>query len=466
MRRFDQSSQGPTHPRRHVTVGLAFGAMALVVGLVIGTNGGIAAAGSEGLSRGATVLSNPMIGHPYRHGAVPLRAPSAPSSAPNKPEQRVNAPRGTTAGPALRDAVSFGGGSVVTQSPKVFLVFWGSGWGSQSTGIGGYANYSGDPNGLAPNLQAFFAGLGTNSESWSAIVTQYCQGVPVGTKTCPLAPLTNHVAYPSSTVLGGVWEDTSTALATATGAQIAQEAANAAVHFSNPPGAQYVIVSPTGTDPDQWLSPRNGYCAYHDNTGDPFLSGVTGPDVPYTNMPYVPDVGAQCSSFFNPGILDGADETVSHEYAEVLTDPFPSSGWTDRRGSEIADKCENLIGGQPGASTYVPLATGTFAVQGIWANDLGKKGGCENAHSPILTVNPGKQKGVDGTPVSFHISAADVRGGTLAYAASGLPAGLAINSASGLISGTPTAHGRSETTVVVADGVASTTVAFIWMTKR
>ncbi|HVA02389.1 MAG TPA: Ig domain-containing protein [Acidimicrobiales bacterium] len=353
----------------------------------------------------------------------------------------------------------------MTGSPKVFLVFWGSGWGSQSTGPGGYENYSGDPDGLAPNLQAFFAGLGTNDESWSAILTQYCQGVPFGTKTCPLAPSTSHVAYPSATVLGGVWEDTSTATAAATGEQIAQEAANAAVHFSNPVGAQYVIVSPTGTDPDQWLSPRNGYCAYHDSTGDPFF-GLTGPNVPYTNMPYVPDVGSQCSSFFHPGLLDGADETISHEYAETLTDPFPSSGWSDRRGSEIADKCENLIGGQPGASTFVPLATGTFAVQGIWANDLGKRGGCENAHPPILTVNPGKQKSVERTPVSLLIGASDVRGRTLAYRATDLPAGLAINPATGLISGTPSAHGRSETTIVVSDTSASTTVVFPWVIRH
>ena len=212
-------------------------------------------------------------------------------------------------------------------------------------------------------------------------------------------------------MLAGVWEDTSSALVAATGAQIAQEAANTAVHFSNPPGAQYVIVSPTRTDPDQWLSPRNGYCAYHDNTGDPAF-GVTGPNVPYTNMPYVPDVGDQCSSFVHPGILDGANETISHEYAEVLTDPFPSSGSTDRRGSEVADKCENLTGGQPGGSRYVTFSTGTFAMQGVWANDLGKKGGCENAHAPILTVNPGKQKSVDGAPVGLQISASDVRGRT------------------------------------------------------
>ena len=461
MRRLDRGSQARGQVGRSVLPRLICGWVALAV--VIGTIGGVATAASGGLPRGTWNLSNPTAGHPYRHGAVPLRESSPSSSAPTKGGQRVNSPRGTTQGPVLRDAVSFDGGSVVTGSPKVYLVFWGARWGSQSTGAGGYDVYSGDPDALAPNLQALFAGLGTNNEQWSAIVTQYCQGVPFGTKTCPVAPSTNHVAYPSATVLAGVWEDTSSSLAAATGAQIAQEAANAAVHFSNPPGAQYVIVSPTGTDPDQWLDPRNGYCAYHSNTGD---FGVTGPNLPYTNMPYVPDVGTQCSSFFNPGILDGADETISHEYAEVLTDPFPTSGWTDRRGSEVADKCENLIGGGPGGTRYVSFATGTFAMQGIWANDVGKTGGCESAHGPILTVNPGKQRGVEGTPVGLQISASDVRGRTLAYAASGLPAGLTINASSGLISGVPSRHGRTETTVVVADSSASTTVAFVWTVRR
>jgi Putative Ig domain len=368
-------------------------------------------------------------------------------------------------GPALKGVVSFGGGSVVTGSPHVYLVFWGSQWGSQSTGVGGFEVYSGDQDDLAPNLQAFFDGLGTNNESWSTIMTQYCQGVPAGTKTCPLTPSANHVAYPSATVLSGVWEDTSSSFTAATGAQIAQEAANAAVHFSNPPGAQYVIVSPKGTDPDQWLSPRYGYCAYHDNTGD-FLGEVTGPNVPYTNMPYVPDVGAECSSFVDPGVLDGADETISHEYAETLSDPFPSSGWTDRQGNEIADKCENLIGGQPGGSTYLTLATGTFAVQGIWANDLGKRGGCENAHAPILTTDPGKLKDAVDVPVSLQIDAFDTRGRALSYTATDLPAGLSINTLSGIISGTPVARGRSATTVLVSDGSASTTIGFVWTIRR
>ena len=100
-------------------------------------------------------------------------------------------------------------------------------------------------------------------------------------------------------------------------------------------------------------------------------------------------------------------------------------------------------------------------MQGIWANDLGKQGGCENAHSSILAVNPGRQRSVDGTPVSLQIGASDVRGRTLAYRATGLPAGLAINPATGLISGTPSAHGRSDRQSWWRDLLRRSAVAFI-----
>jgi serine protease len=445
--------------------GLALSAVALVAGLATGTSAGVASAGPKPTARTQSVLSDPTAGHAYRHGAVPLRVPASRFSAANgggTPSTSVRRTSRAVAGSPLR----YGGGSVVSVSPKVYLVFWGSQWGAQSVNGGGYDVYSGDPDGMAPYLQAFFKGLGTDNEQWSAVMTQYCQGVAFGANACPVSPLSSHVAYPSAQVLGGVWEDTSSGLTAATGTQIAQEAANAAVHFSNPAGAQYVIVSPTGTDPDQWLSPVNGYCAYHDHTQDGFPGGVSGPDVPYTNLPYVPDVGTDCTSFNNPAVLDGAGETVSHEYAETLTDPFPSSGWTDRTANENADKCENLIGDSPGGSTHVTLGTGTFAVQGTWANDFGKKGGCENAHVPILTIVPGKQRATQGTPVSLQISASDVRGQSLTYAASGLPGGLAINATTGLISGTPVKHGRATCSVVMSDASASTTISFVWTVRR
>jgi serine protease len=448
-------------------------AAGLVVGVLIASSTAPAGAGPPGPG----TVSDPVAGHPYRHGAVPIHGQrvGAGSHAGVKPTSVGG--KAATPGRATKGPVRSGGGSVLTGPPSVYLVFWGDNWGSAST-FGGNDVFSGDPDGLAPNLQDFFRGLGTNNEAWSAIVTQYCQGVSSGATTCSTSPPSAHVAYPSGTVLavGGVWNDASVHWATgprgnsntpgATGTQIAQEAANAAIHFGNPAGAQYVIVSPNGANPDGWLDPISGYCAYHDDSQDPFLGGVSGPDVPYTNLPYVPEVGPACSSMPAPGLLDGADETASHEYAEMLTDPFPSSGWVDRTGLEVADKCQNLVGGTPGGATDLTLSTGTFVVQGLWANDLGKRGGCENAHSFVLTVDPGKQASPRGVPVSLAIVASDVRGLPLTFSATGLPAGLTVDPTSGLISGVPTGRGRTPTTVVASDGSSSSSVSFRWTVGR
>ncbi|HTT87310.1 MAG TPA: Ig domain-containing protein [Acidimicrobiales bacterium] len=430
----------------------------------------------------SSVLSQPTAGHAYRHGALPLRdsdagRAAAPLLVPASSADTTE-PAPHNLGVSIRGEATSGGGPVVTGTPHVYLVFWGSQWGTETT-TGGYDHFSGDPDGLAPDLEAFFAGLGTDNELWSAIATQYCDGVRDRTKTCPLSPTADHVGYPTPvpSILPRVWEDTSYTptvgtfpgqeVAGASAVQIAREAAKAAAHLGDTSQqAQFFIVSPHFADPDGWLDPTDGYCAYHDDTGV-FRGEVTGPRVEYTNFPYVPDAGTEaCSSTGKAGLLDGVTETASHEYVETQTDPYPASGWTDARGEEVADKCEYLSPGQPGAATYLTLATGTFDVQGIWANDSGKKGGCETAHAPIYVTAPSKQKSVVGSPVSLAVSAFDVRGSTPTYGATRLPAGLAINHTTGVITGTPVGHAHTRVTVTASETLGSTSAAFTWVVTR
>ncbi len=82
----------------------------------------------------------------------------------------------------------------------------------------------------------------------------------------------------------------------------------------------------------------------------------------------------------------------------------------------------------------------------------------------VTVTNPGSQSSTVGTPVSLQIQAADSSSGqTLTYGATGLPAGLSINSASGLISGTPTTAATSNVTVTAKDTTgASGSAAFTW----
>jgi subtilase family serine protease len=82
----------------------------------------------------------------------------------------------------------------------------------------------------------------------------------------------------------------------------------------------------------------------------------------------------------------------------------------------------------------------------------------------VTVTNPGNQTGTVGTAVSLQISATDSASGqTLSYSATGLPAGLSINSSTGLISGTPTTAGTSDVTVTAEDTTgASGSASFTW----
>ncbi|HEX4727471.1 MAG TPA: hypothetical protein VH298_06715, partial [Jatrophihabitans sp.] len=108
---------------------------------------------------------------------------------------------------------------VVSPNPKVYLVFWGSQW-------------STDPSGVAPALQNFFSDLYGSADNWGTILTQYCEGVPSGTSNCGSSG--THISHPSASILGGAWFDNAAAAPTnATQAQLAAEAVAAASHFGN-----------------------------------------------------------------------------------------------------------------------------------------------------------------------------------------------------------------------------------------
>jgi len=134
---------------------------------------------------------------------------------------------------------------------------------------------------------------------------------------------------------------------------------------------QYDVLSAPGTDPDNYL--LQGFCAWHDYATSSF--GYLA----FTNMPYVMDAGASCGQGFvnSPGTLDGYSIVNGHEYAETVTDMFPSAGWLTSSGSEVGDVCAWLSSGT-GAAADVNLSTGSFAMQSTWSNDTGV---CEIAHA-------------------------------------------------------------------------------------
>ncbi|HEX9065305.1 MAG TPA: putative Ig domain-containing protein [Streptosporangiaceae bacterium] len=411
--------------------------------------------------------------HPYRHGVVPTR-----SRLSKMRSWAIAHPHAISA--ASANTLQYGGGvdgiGVTNGHEKVYLVFYGSQWGTQGTNSAGNITLSNDSSGEAPYLEALMKGLGTGNELWSGVMTQYCDGVATGATSCP-ASNTQHVGYPTGGAFAGVWADTGAASPqTASGAQLAQVAISAAAHFGNTTAAsnrtaQYVIASPSGTNPDNWLT--QGFCAWHDYNGDAGLSGgpVTSPygDIAFTNLPYITNQGASCGQDFvnSNGTLDGVSIVEGHEYAETVTDQNPAGGWTTSGGSENGDVCAWNAGGGA-VSQNVSLTTGTFAMQPTWGNDLSQ---CEISHAivtnsgnTVTVTNPGSQSGTVGTATSLQIHATDsATGQTLTYSATGLPAGLSINSSTGLISGTPTTAATSAVTVTAKDTTgAAGSASFTW----
>jgi hypothetical protein len=372
---------------------------------------------------------------------------------------------------------------VTTGPPKVYLVFYGSQWGTASSDANGNTTFSGDSKGMAPRLQQLFKGIGTNNETWSGVMTQYCEGVASGATSCPATAA--HVGYPAGGAYAGVWADTATASPSqATGHALAAEAIKAAGHFGNTTAAsnrsaQYVIVSPAGTHPDGFNTLTANWCAWHDWNGDTSLGGGAAAssygDIAFTNLPYLTDMGSSCGQSYvnagSAGALDGVTIVEGHEYSETVTDQNPAGGWTDTTGYENADKCAwNGVGGTGGAQN-ITFATGSFAMQATYSNDIS---GCQISHAvvgngggganTVTVTNPGAQTSTVGTATSLQIRATDSASGqTLTYSATGLPAGLSINASSGLISGTPTTAGMSTVAVTAKDTTgASGSSSFSW----
>ena len=126
----------------------------------------------------------------------------------------------------------------------------------------------------------------------------------------------------------------------------------------------------------------------------------------------------------------------------------------------------------PGFYTLTGHANSNVMVPGYWMLfGLNASGVHSVARTIQVTLNqslsvgsPGDQQTAQGDPVQLPVSISKPSSTTVQFAASGLPAGLAINSATGLISGTITAaSGRYATTVVVTPNTgAPVTVEFNW----
>jgi serine protease len=248
--------------------------------------------------------------------------------------------------------LSSGGGAVQT-TPAVYISWWGPEW---STGFstGGFTSaqaqtYVGD----------FFGGIG--GTGWNGVVTQYCQGVPAGTQTCPSGAA---VIQNVSSQLKGQWNDLTTVPSRPSQSQIASAAARLMGHFGYDPEATYMVFTPSGKSMSGF---GTQWCAWHSS------ASTSQGTIAYAYIPYIPNAGGSCGmNFVNPvnntygnGYFDGFSIVAGHEYSEAETDPFPSSGWVDANGAENADKCA-----WSSSSNNITVGAHFYAVQPTWSNAI------------------------------------------------------------------------------------------------
>jgi Malectin domain/Putative Ig domain/Beta-1,3-glucanase len=180
-----------------------------------------------------------------------------------------------------------------------------------------------------------------------------------------------------------------------------------------------------------------------------------------------------------PGLTAGASYAVRLDFAELY--------WTaagDRtfnvliNGSQVLTNFDiyATAGGEYKAVaesfTATASSAGAITIQFVTVKDNAQVNGIEITPSgggttanTVTVTNPGSQTSTAGAAASLQVGATDSASGqTLAYTASGLPAGLSINSPTGPITGTPTTAGTSSVTVTATDGTgAAGSAAFSWV---
>jgi len=87
---------------------------------------------------------------------------------------------------------------------------------------------------------------------------------------------------------------------------------------------------------------------------------------------------------------------------------------------------------------------------------------CINSNGAPTLANPGSQSHALGAVASLPLSATDPESAPLTFSATGLPPGLTVTPATGIITGAPTQAGTFSVIAKVSDGTLSVSVPFTW----
>jgi subtilase family serine protease len=211
-------------------------------------------------------------------------------------------------------------------------------------------------------------------------------------------------------------------------------------------------------------SARTGYVVYSNGTW--VVTGGTSASSPlWAGLVALADASSTCRGlslgFANPALYQVAGSAYLSNFYDIGPTPSPTSGQAD---NDVFFNHSNGFDANPG---IYPTTADYDMTTGLGSPNAAALGAslC-SVRAPVYTVgvtSPGSQRTFAGTPVSLAVHGADSGAAALTYTATGLPAGLAINAATGVISGTPTTPQTTTVTVAAGDQFTNAgSTAFTW----
>ncbi len=212
--------------------------------------------------------------------------------------------------------------------------------------------------------------------------------------------------------------------------------------------------------------PNSGYVVFAEGAWQ--IAGGTSASAPlWAAFTALANASAACRGFTlgfeNPALYAIAGTAYAANFHDVTRpSPFPTANnpATNDTWSDSPDNANNPSDLYPVLPGY-DMATGLGSpIANVLGNSL-----CA-LRAPVYTVSvvrPGNQLAVKGHALSLAVHATDSGGAALTYSATGLPAGLSINAASGVVSGTPSTQQNATVTVSAVDGFTNAgTTSFTW----
>ncbi|MFD9124026.1 RICIN domain-containing protein [Kitasatospora sp. NPDC059571] len=220
------------------------------------------------------------------------------------------------------------------------------------------------------------------------------------------------------------------------------------------------LAAATGSALESWVFAGNGDGSYRIvSAADGQLLGVDSTRTAGRAWAAAPTVGA-------PG---AGGPTVGQQWFVV---PAVSASGAPTGAHRLVNRYSGLVIGMSGEAGRTAETTPLRS----WTNTTGSTvGGTRSAAEQTLTVTAtgtvggtvtvapiADQAWTRGTAVDLRATATSSTGAAVSYQAAGLPAGLAIDPATGRITGTPTTTGGGSATVTAAAGAATGTASFAW----